>query len=128
MVAGASDGRLKINQQPITNAVYKIKQITGITFDWDMNKLKELDYDPIYEHDAGLIAQEVQKVLPEAVHLAPFDTDPLKCEGSKSGQNYLTVQYEKVVPLLVEAIKEQQQLIENQQQQIEALRDIINGN
>jgi hypothetical protein len=56
--------------------------------------------------------------LPEAVKLAPFDRDE---DGkSKSGENYLTIQYEKVVPLLVEAIKEQQK-------QIEELKSIING-
>ena len=52
---------------------------------------------------AGLFAQDVQEVLPEAVHPAPFDVDGGE---SISGENYLTIQYEKVVPLLVEAIKE----------------------
>ena len=48
-------------------------------------------------------------VLPEAVRLAPFDND----KGvSKSGENFLTVKYEKIVPLLIEAIKEQQLQIE----------------
>ena len=54
----------------------------------------------------GLIAQEVQEVLPEAVRNAPFDTDEVRGIESLSGENYLTIQYEKVVPLLVEAIKE----------------------
>ena len=47
--------------------------------------------------------QKVQAVLPEAVKRAPFDTE---AGGSKSGENYMTVQYEKLVPLLIEAIKE----------------------
>ena len=52
----------------------------------------------------GVIAQEVKAVLPQVIKPAPFDTDS---EGnSKSGENYMTVQYEKLVPLLIEAIKE----------------------
>ena len=59
-------------------------------------------------------------LLPEVVKQAPFDYDTdNKC--SKSGQNYLTVQYDKIVPLLIQSIKEQQQ-------QIEELRRLINGN
>ena len=54
----------------------------------------------------GVIAQEIQEVLPEAIAIAPFDRD--ENGNSKSGENYLTVHYEKIVPLLIEAIKEQQ--------------------
>ena len=55
----------------------------------------------------GVIAQDVEKVLPEVVKSAPFDT--MLFEGkeySQSGNNYKTVQYEKIVPLLIEAIKQ----------------------
>ena len=55
----------------------------------------------------GVSAQQVQRILPEAVHIAPFDADG---EKSKSGQNYLTVQYDKLVPLLIEAIKEERSI------------------
>jgi hypothetical protein len=56
----------------------------------------------------GLRAQEVQKVLPELVSLAPVDmvTDEEGNTVSKSGNNYLTVNYNKLVPVLVEAIKQ----------------------
>ena len=64
----------------------------------------------------GVIAQDLQEVLPQAVKFAPFDRD---AEGnSKSGENYLTVQYEKIVPLLIEAIKEQQIQIDQLKTQI----------
>jgi hypothetical protein len=55
-----------------------------------------------------VIAQDVEKVLPEAVKLAPFDRsiDENGVVNSKSGENYLTVQYEKIVPLLIAAINE----------------------
>ena len=64
--------------------------------------------------------------MPEVISIAPFDMD--YNGNSKSGENYLTVQYEKLIPLLIQAIKEQQKQIEEQKNQINELRDIINGN
>ena len=72
------------------------------------------------DNKVGLIAQDLEKVLPEAVKLAPFDRD--ENGNSKSGENYLTIQYEKVVPLLVEAIKEQQIKIDNLTIEVENLK------
>ena len=62
----------------------------------------------------GVIAQEVEKVLPQIVVPAPFDIGQNAdgTEYSISGENYKTVQYEKLVPLLIEAIKEQQKQID----------------
>ena len=54
-----------------------------------------------------MIAQEIIKIYPEIVTLAPFDT--IKKDGnkeSKSGENYLTLKYERLVPILLQAIKE----------------------
>ena len=65
----------------------------------------------------GLSAQQVKEVLPEIVHSAPFDTDFDKDGNmfSKSGEDYLTLKYDRLVPLLVEGIKEQTELIKTQQ-------------
>jgi hypothetical protein len=60
---------------------------------------------------SGVIAQQVQKVLPEIVKRAPFDNDGK--EGSLTGEYYLTVQYENLIPLIIETIKEQQREIES---------------
>jgi hypothetical protein len=97
-----SDRRLKTNVKPIDNAVDKILKLNGITY--NPNALAEsFGYDR-NQDIVGLFADEVEAVLPQAVKLAPFDND----NGvSKSGENYKTVQYEKLVPLLVESIKEQ---------------------
>ena len=62
------------------------------------------------ERQLGVIAQAVNGVLPEVVKIAPFDAD--KYGNSKSGENYLTVQYEKIVPLLIESLKEQKKQID----------------
>ena len=65
----------------------------------------ELDFFPRKDKDVGVIAQDVQAVLPEAVRNAPFDWNT-ETNSSRSGDNYLTVQYEKLTALLIEAVKE----------------------
>ena len=102
ITAYASDRRLKENIVPIDNALERVEQLNGVHYSWKDN-VKQLGFQPSNLNDTGLFAQEVQAVLPNAVKLAPFDNN----DGvSISGENYLTVQYEKLVPLLVEAIKE----------------------
>lgn len=92
IIAFASDERLKTNFEPIENAVDKVLQLRGFTYNF--NEIGEgLGFDITIRH-AGVSAQEVQAVLPEAVCPAP------------ASDEYLTVKYDKLVPLLIEAIKE----------------------
>ena len=103
VTSGASDKRLKENIKTIENPLYKISQISGVTYDWNKNT-KNLGFVPFLESETGVIAQDIQKVIPDAVTIAPFD---MGSDGnSKSGENYLTVNYQKIIPLLIEAIKE----------------------
>ena len=110
IISGASDERLKENIEPINNAIEKVKQIRGVTFDWINNIEEIVGTQWNSERHTGVFAQDVQKVLPEVVQNAPFDLDDNK--KSKSGKDYLTVKYEHLVPLLIEAIKEQQKQID----------------
>jgi cytoskeletal protein CcmA (bactofilin family) len=92
IIAFASDDRLKTNKVGITNALDKVNSLSGFTYNFnetagEFGFSTEIDY-------VGVSAQEVEAVLPEAVHPAPI------------GNGYKTVQYEKIVPLLIEAIKE----------------------
>ena len=101
-----SDARLKTVKGNIENALEKVANLNGILYtENDLAKQFGYDSDDTY---VGLIAQEVQAVLPEIVKPAPFDIEKQEdgTETSKSGQNYLTIQYEKMIPLLVEAIKD----------------------
>ena len=110
-----SDKRLKENIELISNAIDSVNQIRGVYY--TQNKFAEQFGYYDYKKQVGVIAQEVQKVLPESVKIAPFDMDR---EGnSKSGENYLTVQYEKLVPLLIQAIKEQQSAIDELLKKVE---------
>ena len=110
VTAYSSDERLKENVQNIPNALDKVLSLNGVTFDWKQEAF-DAGFNPLVkEGDAGVLAQQVQSVLPQAVRYAPFDRNH---EGeSISGKDYLTVQYEKLAPLFIEAIKEQQAQIE----------------
>ena len=118
IIAYASDRRLKENIQVIDNPIDKVKQLTGMTYQW--NEVgSQHGWDPDRNvREAGVFAQDVEAVLPEAVKLAPFDSEFGK---SKSGENFLTVKYEKIVPLLIEAIKEQQTQIEDLKSKLDAV-------
>ena len=99
-----SDKRLKTNIKILSNPLDKLKVLSGFTYDWSLDKCAEAGFEPKDEEQIGVFAQDVQSVIPQAVKPAPFDTDS---EGNSiSGDNYLTVQYEKIVPLLIECIKE----------------------
>jgi hypothetical protein len=86
-----------------------LDNITGVYYQQNELAVK-LGYPIDESNHVGLIAQEVQKILPEVIRTAPFDAD--KYNNSKSGEQYLTVIYEKLVPLLIEALKEQKNQIE----------------
>ena len=100
-----SDNRLKENVKPIKNALCKLVEISGNTFDW--KPLTEEEEKTIHGNkgrDVGVIAQEIEAILPEAV--------------TTRDSGYKAVNYEKIIPLLIEAIKDQQS-------QIDELKKII---
>jgi len=100
-VSAPSDIRLKQNIEPLSEAVSHVQQLNGVYFDW-RNETEAGTFGG--GRQVGLIAQDVEKVLPEVV--------------GQDARGYKSVDYEKVVPLLVEAIKEQQK-------QIDALKDAL---
>jgi hypothetical protein len=101
-----SDVRLKTQFESIEDPISKILSLdTGFYYYNDIAKKYGFN-NPTRQ--IGLKAQQVQAIIPEAVFLAPFDND----NGvSKSGEEYLTIRYEKLVPLLIEALKAQQKEI-----------------
>ena len=102
-----SDIRLKNNIENITNADQKLYSLNGIFF--KQNTLAEKFGYHDYSKQIGLLAQEVQKEIPEAVTIAPFDFNG---HQSRTGEFYLTVRYEKLIPLIIETIKIQQKEID----------------
>jgi hypothetical protein len=105
-----SDERLKDNIQPIQNALDKVLTLSGVTY--TPNSIAE-SFGFKKENQVGVLAGQVEVVLPEAVKPAPFDIALYEgTEISRSGENYKTVQYEKLVPLLIQAIKELNEQVE----------------
>jgi len=103
-----SDQRLKTVLGPIDDALDRVKKLRGVYYRVN-NLAREYGLeDPGLQ--VGLIAQEVQEVLPEVIRPAPFDRGP--GGSSLSGKHYLTVMYSRVVPLLIEALKQQKQQLD----------------
>jgi hypothetical protein len=101
----SSDERLKENLEPIGSATEKVGKLTGYTFNW-------IPMEGIHVHsghDVGIVAQEVEKVLPEVV------------ETRENG--YKAVKYEKLTALLIQAVNEQQQTIEQLTTRINSLEN-----
>jgi hypothetical protein len=99
-----SDARVKANIQVIDNPLERLKKVRGVTFTRTDLKDKEKKY-------AGVIAQEMLEALPEVV--------------SENVNGELSVSYGNSVSLLIEAVKEQQTQIENQQTQIDELKELV---
>jgi hypothetical protein len=96
-----SDERLKENIYIITSSLDKVKQLRGVTFNWKNKERGE-------QEEVGVIAQDFLPVLPQIL--------------GKSGE-YYTVNYSRIAPILIEAIKEQQVIIEHLKSRIEALEN-----
>ena len=82
-----SDERLKTNVTPILDSLNKVGEIQGYEYDWI-----ESDHHSNTGHDIGVIAQEIEKIAPEAV--------------TTRDNGYKAVKYEKLVPILIQAVKE----------------------
>jgi len=100
-----SDRRLKEDIEPLNNTLENLKQLNGVSFRWKDNENMGTD-----KH-LGLIAQDVEKVYPELV-------------GENEG--YKTLNYNGIIPVLVEAVKELHEMNERQQKKIEALENRLN--
>ena len=91
----SSDARLKDNITVIDSPLEKVSKINGVSFNWND---KQTAYE-VGKKDIGVIAQEIEEVLPELV--------------TTRDNGYKAVRYEKIVALLIEAVKEQQTQINN---------------
>ncbi len=105
-----SDERLKTNTKVIENASDKILKISGYTYNWknEGKENKEIDKNK----QAGFLAQEIEKVLPEAV--------------AKNSDGSYGLNYNAIMPLLTEGIKEQQRTINQLKLEVEELKSKLN--
>jgi hypothetical protein len=122
-----SDARLKENVVPIQNALSVIKQLNPVSFDWKANSAKGISNGNKPLPDYGMIAQEVEQVIPEIVtesavpqNPAGTDTPPSLDEelGTKKG-----LDYSRLIPFLTAAIQELNAKVEAQAAEIAALKN-----
>ena len=99
-----SDKRLKSNLKFLTNAIDKVSKISGYEFTWT----EDAPLDLAGKKDIGVLAQDVQSVFPDAV-------------GNDSEGN-LAVSYHKLIPVLIEALKDQQREIDSLKRQVETIK------
>jgi trimeric autotransporter adhesin len=97
----ASDERLKKNILPLDAALKQIMSLQGVSYEW---KEEFIGGGLKRDRQIGLIAQEVEKVMPELVH-----TD---------SNGYKAIAYDKLAPVLIEAVKEQQKTVQQQKQEL----------
>merc|ERR1711988_1190848 len=97
-IAKLSDRRLKTNIRPLDDVLSKIRELRGVYFQWKRDS----------SDDIGFIAQEVEKVFPECVETGMTE---------ELGETKF-VSYVKMTPVLLEAINEQQKIIENLEAQL----------
>jgi hypothetical protein len=102
-----SDARLKKDIEPLEGALAKVAALRPVSFHWRQEEFPDRGFGG--QRELGLIAQEAEMVTPEIV--------------SENPDGYLGVNYVALVPLLIEAIKEQQALIDSQGQELAQLKD-----
>jgi hypothetical protein len=123
-----SDERLKDREGNIENPLDIVNKLQG--FYYKPNKTATdlgIKGNKMNKRELGISAQDVQKILPELIHIAPVDIsyDAENNVISKTGSNYLTVNYEKIIPLLIESIKELSKNINELKKDNVELRDLI---
>jgi hypothetical protein len=97
-----SDVRYKKNVNTFMNALDKLQKLRGVSFDWNIDQYPELRFSD--RNQIGFIAQEVEEIFPELV--------------KEDHEGYKAIDYSRFTPIIVEAMKEQQQEIEDLQQEI----------
>jgi hypothetical protein len=125
VIAYYSDARLKKDIITIDNAINKIKQLRGVTYTWNDEKVNIVK-ERAGTKDIGLIAQEVEAVEPLFIteyqsQLNTPSNDPEEAKNfvPEMSETYKTIKYEKLVALLVEGMKEQQLQIEELQNKLD---------
>jgi hypothetical protein len=103
-----SDEKFKQNITNIDNSLEKIMKINGVTYDWKQAEFKEKNFDDRSHY--GVIAQDIEKAIPEIVS---------EINGEKS------VAYDELIPILIEAVKEQQKTISDLKHEVAELKQEV---
>lgn len=111
VTAYSSDARLKKNLKAIEQPLEKISKIQGYTFEWDKEKCDEVGFTPSNDVEHGVIAQEIEEIMPDLIAKSAFDPE------------YKTVKYDRLTSLLISAVKELTSKVESLETEVENLRN-----
>jgi hypothetical protein len=123
----ASDRKIKKGIRPIESALDKVMSINGVNYEHDLDKYPTMGLGDNMQY--GFIAQELEAVLPELVQQKSLPTGGARKASAdasmeeNTNETFKMVNYIGVIPVLVEAIKEQQRIIEEMKLEIEALQN-----
>ncbi|MFM7618758.1 MAG: tail fiber domain-containing protein, partial [Bacteroidota bacterium] len=123
--AAVSDGRVKKNIQTIHDPIQLVKQLRGVTYEHRLDEEKYSDLGLKAGLNYGFIAQEVEQILPSLVvekNVPHINSTQRLSTESKEAETLKAVSYIEMVPILLEAIKAQQEQIEKMQKEIDALK------
>jgi hypothetical protein len=110
-ITAYSDARLKTNIETFTNALDTVKQLRGVRFEWIDSGKKSI----------GLIAQEVEQILPELI----ITSEKTTIDSEDVLDDTKSLDYSKIVGVLIEAIKEQQNIIDSQEARLAKLESLL---
>jgi hypothetical protein len=110
----SSDIRFKKKITPLENSLEKIKKLQGVKYEWNEFVNSRRDGYKLNVPIIGLIAQDVEKVIPEIIDLWKLSDD---CQDARS------IEYPRLIPFLIEAIKEQQYQIEDLKNRLTVLEN-----
>jgi hypothetical protein len=116
-----SDRRLKTNLRQLSHFDNVLTSLTGYTFNWNEKGQKIINKPADYE-EIGLIAQDVQAVIPQAVKV---NKAGMPIEDTEDSFDYLTINYDKIVPFLIEGYKAQRQEIQDLKATVQQLKELV---
>lgn len=124
-----SDIKTKKNIKQINNALDIISKINPVSYYFDIEKYPYLGLNSSLEY--GFVSQEIQKILPEITFSKALDinaTNPLELNNASNSktENFLMLDYTRLIPILSKAIQEQQEIIDNQESRIGKLEALVN--
>ncbi|WP_052597443.1 tail fiber domain-containing protein [Aureispira sp. CCB-QB1] len=126
-MGAVSDRKTKKNIQPIQKALDIVNQLNPVTYNFNFEKYPNMGLNTEMEY--GFVAQEVQSVLPEIVREKQLVTNACVEMGAQQEQqavveDFVVMDYTRIIPILTQAIKEQQGIIKEQNERIKALETI----
>lgn len=125
---GASDIRLKKDIKSLNNSLSKIMNLRGVEYFFDNTNYPGINLDTQHKQ-IGFIAQEVETVFPEVVSestlYASFDNADGSATTARTGYDVKMVNYTGLIPVLVEAIKEQEAVIKSQEERLRILEQLV---